>query len=63
MKPAPSAPFDLAQGVKPEEVDLDNITVEQFSVGRKYARPLARQGWKSWNAPRAINTCPATAGT
>jgi hypothetical protein len=38
------APFDLAQGVKPDEVDLDNITVEQFSVGRKYARPLARSG-------------------
>jgi hypothetical protein len=38
------APFDLAQGVKPEKVDLDNITVEQFSVGRKYARPLARAG-------------------
>ncbi len=38
------APFDLTQGVKPEEVDLDNITVEQFSVGRKYARPRARAG-------------------
>lgn len=38
------APFDLAAGVKPEQVDLEKITVEQFSVGRKYARPLARQG-------------------
>lgn len=37
-------PFDLAAGVPPEQVDLDNITVEQFSVPRKYARPLARAG-------------------
>lgn len=37
-------PFDLAQGVDPAQVDLDNIIVEQFSVARKYARPLARQG-------------------
>ncbi|MCR4415926.1 MAG: hypothetical protein NUV77_26220, partial [Thermoguttaceae bacterium] len=28
----------------PEEVDLDNVTVEQFALPRKYARPLARQG-------------------
>jgi predicted RNA-binding Zn-ribbon protein involved in translation (DUF1610 family) len=35
-------PFDLGAGVPPEEVDLDNVTVEQFSVPRKYARPLAR---------------------
>lgn len=37
-------PFNLAEGVAPEEVDLDNVIVEQFSVPRKYARPLARQG-------------------
>jgi LSD1 subclass zinc finger protein len=37
-------PFDLAAGVPPEQVDLDNITVEQFSVPRKYARPLAQGG-------------------
>lgn len=37
-------PFDLAAGVPPEQVDLDNITVEQFSVPRKYARPLAEGG-------------------
>ncbi len=37
-------PFDLATGVAPEKVDLNNITVEQFSVPRKYARPLARSG-------------------
>ena len=28
----------------PDSVDLQPITVEQFTVHRKYARPLARQG-------------------
>jgi predicted RNA-binding Zn-ribbon protein involved in translation (DUF1610 family) len=37
-------PFDLSAGVSPDEVDLDNVTVEQFAVPRKYARPLARAG-------------------
>ncbi len=37
-------PFDLTAGKPPEEVDLDNVTVEQFSLQRKYARPLARRG-------------------
>lgn len=36
-------PFDLSRAVPPEQVDLDNVTVEQFTVARKYARPLARQ--------------------
>lgn len=47
LAPAETAaicPFDLAEGVPPEEVDLDRVTVEQFSVPRKYARPLARRG-------------------
>ncbi|HVA51748.1 MAG TPA: hypothetical protein VNH11_35735 [Pirellulales bacterium] len=38
------SPFDLSKGVEPGGVDLDNITVEQFAVPRKYARPLARAG-------------------
>jgi hypothetical protein len=37
-------PFDLSQGRRPDDVDLDNAIVEQFRVQRKYARPLARQG-------------------
>jgi hypothetical protein len=37
-------PFELSTAVEPDQVDLDNVTVEQFSVPRKYARPLARQG-------------------
>ncbi|KKL25857.1 hypothetical protein LCGC14_2401080, partial [marine sediment metagenome] len=35
-------PFDLAEGVPPQQADLSSVTVEQFSVPRKYARPLAR---------------------
>lgn len=37
-------PFDLSRAVPPDQVDLNSITVEQFTVPRKYARPLARQG-------------------
>jgi hypothetical protein len=43
-------PFDLNAGKPPDEVDLENVTVEQFSVARKYARPLARQGFEQWEA-------------
>ncbi|MGQ9505824.1 MAG: hypothetical protein ACUVQG_15095 [Thermogutta sp.] len=35
--------YDLSQGIPPEQVDLDNIIVEQFSMPRKYARTHARQ--------------------
>jgi hypothetical protein len=47
LTPAETAdicPFDLRQSVPPERIDLENYTVEQFGVQRKYARPLARQG-------------------
>ncbi len=37
-------PFDLAAGVPPDEVDLDQAIVEEFSIPRKYARPHARTG-------------------
>lgn len=40
-------PYDLAAGVPPEQVDLDNVVYEQFRVQRKYARPLAQQGLES----------------
>lgn len=35
--------YDLSPGVPPEQVDLDNIIVEQFSMPRKYARTHARR--------------------
>jgi predicted RNA-binding Zn-ribbon protein involved in translation (DUF1610 family) len=43
-------PFDLASAVPPEKVDLQNVIFERFSVPRKYARPLARQGLESCEA-------------
>ncbi|HLA85824.1 MAG TPA: hypothetical protein VJL29_13620 [Thermoguttaceae bacterium] len=49
-------PFDLTVGVTPAEVDLDNVTVEQFAVPRKYARPLAKAGLEQAEA----ETCEAS---
>ncbi|MEK6247874.1 MAG: hypothetical protein N2C12_06820 [Planctomycetales bacterium] len=43
-------PFNLSEGINPDSLDLDNVTIEQFSVPRKYARPLARQGIESLEA-------------
>jgi predicted RNA-binding Zn-ribbon protein involved in translation (DUF1610 family) len=37
-------PFDLSSAVAPNQVDLQNIIFERFTVPRKYARPQARQG-------------------
>ncbi|MHC4399673.1 MAG: TFIIB-type zinc ribbon-containing protein [Planctomycetota bacterium] len=42
METSQICPFDLAEGKPAGDVDLENVTVEQFSVPRKYARPLAR---------------------
>jgi len=44
------APFDLAAGVAAAEADLEDVTVEQFSLPRKHARPLARQGLENAEA-------------
>ena len=40
-------PFDLRKGVTAEQVDLENVVFEQFRVQRKYARPLAGQGFEN----------------
>lgn len=40
-------PFDLHKGVAPDQVDLENVVFEQFRVQRKYARPLAGQGFEN----------------
>jgi predicted RNA-binding Zn-ribbon protein involved in translation (DUF1610 family) len=40
-------PFDLNKSVSPDQVDLENVVFEQFRVQRKYARPLARQGFEN----------------
>jgi hypothetical protein len=49
-------PFKLDEAVPPDQVDLENVTVEQFSVSRKYARPLAREGLERLEA----QTCQLT---
>ena len=43
-------PFELSNGVPPEQVDLNNVVYEQFRVQRKYARPLAQQGLENLEA-------------
>jgi hypothetical protein len=47
-------PFDLSAGVTPEQVDLENVTVEQFGVQRKYARPLARQSFETLDSEAIV---------
>ncbi|HKD38140.1 MAG TPA: zinc-ribbon domain-containing protein [Pirellulales bacterium] len=43
-------PFDLASAVTPDQVDLTNSIYERFTVPRKYARPLANQGFEQLEA-------------
>lgn len=50
-------PFNLGKRVAPDELDLDNITVEQFSVSRKYARPLARYGLEQKERETVATQC------
>ncbi len=42
--------YDLTQAVSPDEINLDNVTNERFTVPRKYARPLARRGFEAREA-------------
>ena len=61
LTPAETAaigPFDLSQGVPPDKLDLQNVTVEQFSVPRKYARPLARSGLEQMEAEGCAQEVP-----
>ncbi len=43
-------PFDLSAAVPPDKIDLENMIFERFTVPRKYARPLARQGLEAGEA-------------
>lgn len=54
-------PFDLSQGVPPEQVDLDNIVVENFRVQRKYARPLAQAGLENLERQACVQYVPGSA--
>jgi hypothetical protein len=49
LTPAETAaicPFDLSRSVSRDEVDLEHAVFEPFRVPRKYARPLAQQGFE-----------------
>ncbi len=37
-------PFDLSAAATPDQVDFGDAAIEQFTVQRKFARPLARSG-------------------
>ncbi len=54
-------PFDLNDAVAPDQVDLANVTVEQFSVSRRYARPLAQERLEALE--KAVLAAEANAGT
>jgi predicted RNA-binding Zn-ribbon protein involved in translation (DUF1610 family) len=50
LTPAETAaicPFDLADAVPRDQVDLEHAVFEPFRVPRKYARPLAQQGFEN----------------
>ncbi len=40
-------PFDLSTVVAPDKIELTNAIFERFTVPRKYARPLANQGFEA----------------
>jgi predicted RNA-binding Zn-ribbon protein involved in translation (DUF1610 family) len=52
-------PFDLGPAVAPEKVDLVDITVEQFSVSRRYARPLVQTLLESLESQAVSGQLPA----
>ena len=54
-------PFDLAPAVPPDKVDLTNAIFERFTVPRKYARPLANQGFESLEAAACTQNVPGRA--
>lgn len=54
-------PFDLAQAVEPEEVDLENVVYEPFRVQKKYARPQAIHGFEEAERTACRTLVPGTA--
>jgi predicted RNA-binding Zn-ribbon protein involved in translation (DUF1610 family) len=51
-------PFDTSTAVEPEKVDLIDITVEQFAVSRRYARPHAQSVVEGLEAQAAAQEVP-----
>lgn len=54
-------PFDLANAVPPDKIDLTNSIYERFTVPRKYARPLANQGFEQLEAEACGKYVPGSA--
>jgi hypothetical protein len=54
-------PFDLAPALPPDKVDLVNATFERFTVPRKYARPLANQGFEEFEREACQQYVPGKA--
>ncbi|MFO0960805.1 MAG: hypothetical protein U0800_25775 [Isosphaeraceae bacterium] len=53
-------PFDLNGAVDPAGVDLADVLVEQFSVSRRYARPLAQQRLEMFEAAAVAQSVPGS---
>jgi hypothetical protein len=54
-------PFDLAQAVPPDQVDLQNVVYEPFRVQRKYARPQAIHGFEEAERAACRSLVPGSA--
>ncbi|HEV2970792.1 MAG TPA: zinc ribbon domain-containing protein, partial [Pirellulales bacterium] len=54
-------PFDLSPAVPPDKIDLNNSIYERFTVPRKYARPLASQGFEQLEAAACRPSVPGSA--
>ena len=64
LTPAETAalcPFDLAGALPPDKIDLTNSIYERFTVPRKYARPLANQGFEQLEAEACGQYVPGSA--
>lgn len=53
-------PYDLREVVDPKEVDLADVLVEQFSLSRRYARPLAQQRLESFETAAVATSIPGS---
>lgn len=51
-------PFDTTAAVPPDQVDLESVTVEQFAVPRRYARPLAQERLETLEAEAVAAEVP-----
>ena len=63
LEPAETAalcPFDLSSAEPPDKIDLTNSIYERFTVPRKYARPLASQGFEQLEAQACQQYVPGS---